>query len=691
MIPLGWIFAGLASAAALAILLPILLIEIPDATGLSPASRVGVDEAPTPGSASAANPRGPNAPSREQASPSADAPPSDTVRDTDDAAIAEPPPRRLATLETDRPTRQPTILAPAPASDPDEPALDLNATTPPLEQLDRSATAREQRVQRFGGTRRTEDAVEAGIAWLVAHQGANGLWNRFEFSRHCPETDRCPGAAVHWKQDRIRTGLTGLVTLALLGAGYTDREGPYQDSVGRAIAALVRSQGADGNFAGSDETAGYNNALATFALAEAYALTRDERLVAPLNRAVSRLVLSQQPEGGWDYHARNDSGRNDTSITGWVIQALHACAAAGIHVPKRSLARAALYLQHMTEADGRVRYADTGNGVAAAADGITPVYRYGPAMVGVGLTSRQLLGWRLDSPSVRRQRALLLAEPPATAMLQGGDPSQLHSYYYWYYGTIAMFQSGGEQWDRWNGVLRDEILPLQDRRLQEGERTHQFGSWPPFGPRWGKWGRIGGRVYTTALCVLTLEIYYRHTPTYLQAETVLTANDWRRMIKTRPPSERLLAAHVLGDCRLEVGEAALVQMLQDPEARVALAAAVELAWIDSPLGAALLEQAVASLPPGRPSPYRDALRRVRALRELPPATGAVRVFVPAERMATLALERAYCGQRLGVWRDGGRVAELRVIKRFTGRDVVLAELVGPGASAPEAKDLVREE
>ena len=35
---------------------------------------------------------------------------------------------------------------------------------------------------------------------------------------------------------------------------------------------------------------------------------------------------------------------------------------------------------------------------------------------------------------------------------------------------------------------------------------HEAGSWDPIG-QWSKWG---GRIYSTALNALTLEVYYRH-------------------------------------------------------------------------------------------------------------------------------------------------------------------------------------
>jgi hypothetical protein len=63
-----------------------------------------------------------------------------------------------------------------------------------------------------------------------------------------------------------------------------------------------------------------------------------------------------------------------------------------------------------------------------------------------------------------------------------------------------MRQYGGDEWTLWNEQLRD--LLVQDQR-QDGSFA---GSWDPNDP----WGRYGGRVYSTALATLCLEVYYRY-------------------------------------------------------------------------------------------------------------------------------------------------------------------------------------
>jgi hypothetical protein len=76
--------------------------------------------------------------------------------------------------------------------------------------------------------------------------------------------------------------------------------------------------------------------------------------------------------------------------------------------------------------------------------------------------------------------------------------------YYWYYGTLAMYQYGGPEWEQWNDSLRDLLVADQ---LDAGPHA---GSWEPR----GVWGRYGGRIYQTALSTLCLEVYYRFLPLY---------------------------------------------------------------------------------------------------------------------------------------------------------------------------------
>ena len=85
--------------------------------------------------------------------------------------------------------------------------------------------------------------------------------------------------------------------------------------------------------------------------------------------------------------------------------------------------------------------------------------------------------------------------------LPGKGPS---NFYYWYYGTLAMFQLQGDRWTKWNEAVTGALT-----RSQRGEGD-AGGSWDP-DPLWGGYG---GRVFSTALGTLCLEVYYRYLPLY---------------------------------------------------------------------------------------------------------------------------------------------------------------------------------
>ena len=78
--------------------------------------------------------------------------------------------------------------------------------------------------------------------------------------------------------------------------------------------------------------------------------------------------------------------------------------------------------------------------------------------------------------------------------------------YYWYYGTLAMYQHGGADWSRWNALVRDQLV---DRQIKTG---HSSGSWDRDDD--STYGVRGGRIYNTAMATLTLEVYYRYLRLY---------------------------------------------------------------------------------------------------------------------------------------------------------------------------------
>ena len=114
-------------------------------------------------------------------------------------------------------------------------------------------------------------------------------------------------------------------------------------------------------------------------------------------------------------------------------------------------------------------------------------------MTAVSVICRIFTGERRSEDAIRKGAKLMEESPPTWS-------ARKMNFYYWYYGTYAMFQVGGDKWKNWNEAMQKALLPNQRQRGCED------GSWDPV----AEWCLAGGRVYATAILALTLEIYYRY-------------------------------------------------------------------------------------------------------------------------------------------------------------------------------------
>lgn len=541
----------------------------------------------------------------------------------------------------------------------------------------RRGAGRSRALAAYGGDEASQAAVAEGLAWLAAHQRGDGAWDRRHFDDQCPDLDVCRETAVSWPGADADPAVTGLALLAFLGAGHAHEEGPYATTLTLGLHHLVSRQKPAGCFSLPDRMELYNDAIATLALAEAYALTGDAAFRRPVENGVRHLAETQQPCGGWDYTADVTTGRCDLSITAWVVLALKAAATAGVAVGDRTVAGVVHMLHEHTDAEGFVYYANKGTGTVFDPQAAALTYRYGPAMTAAGMLTRQLLGWRNDTLILQTQARLLLAEPPDLARLRGGDPTGLHSEYYWYYGTLAMFNQGGQAWPAWNRAVREALLASQDRSLgPTGAKRHSYGSWPAFGRGWGKWGRAGGRVYSTALGVLTLEVYYRYAPAYTDPGGLLRPATLRLGLQSRTGAARETWAATVADQTPAVAEPLLVELLSDPALRVRLRAALALAALGSPLGRPVLDMMRPAVAASERTAVDEALRIIDAM-VFPQRYGLV-VRID-ESAAAVVFEtggaNAYIGQVLAIVRDGRELARVRVTHRRPERQLAAGIIV----------------
>ena len=360
--------------------------------------------------------------------------------------------------------------------------------TIPEAYADRTGQRRAAAAAARGGSQETERAVQAALAWLSAAQSEDGRWSAARYGGGVERSVQGQHRqGVGAKSDH---GVSGLALLAFLGAGNTHQQGSYAENVGRGVRFLVDRQRSNGALSGEAEffAALYCHGMATIALAECCAMTGDESLRQPLERAVRYTLSMQSPAtGGWRYAAGD---RGDTSQFGWQVMVLSSARNAGLKGLDQAEARARLFLQSVSSGQA--------GGLASYRAREQPSV----AMTAEALVCRLFLGVPPEHPSVAEAVDML-----ANALPDSAKPNA----YTWYYATLASFHAGGPQWSRWNQQLQRALLPLQ--RHEAGALT---GSWDPD----SAWGGHGGRVYATAMAAMTLEVYYRHLPMHRQVANV---------------------------------------------------------------------------------------------------------------------------------------------------------------------------
>lgn len=343
---------------------------------------------------------------------------------------------------------------------------------------DRMATIRSH-----GGGPDTEAAVEKALRWLSANQEADGHWDA---NRHGAGKE-----TMTLGHDRQRaglnanTGMTALAVLAFLGAGNTHLKGQYSEEVRQGLQYLLNSQGRDGNLSGEATFFAkmYCHGMSAFALAEAYAMTGDERLQPAVRSAVQYTVRAQRKNsGGWRYQP-GDLG--DTSQTGWQLMALKSAELCGEEIPGETRVDVHRFLSS-------VRSGQYG-GLAS----YRPHFQVSRSMTAEAMYCRQLINDDISPQAAQEAAIYLLGELPGRGEI---------NLYYYYYGTLCLYHQQGDAWERWNAALKETLLKSQ---LTQGEGE---GSWNAT----TVWGGYGGRVYCTSMAAMNLEIYYRFLPIHIE-------------------------------------------------------------------------------------------------------------------------------------------------------------------------------
>jgi hypothetical protein len=347
----------------------------------------------------------------------------------------------------------------------------------------RTSPDRAQIVAEQGGSANTEAAVRAALKWLATHQSPDGRWDASALE--AGRETKILGQDRHGAGTEADMGMTGLALLAFLASGHSHLAGDYQPTVRRGLQYLAGHQATDGNLGGRAESFAfmYCHAMAGLALSEACGMTGDRQWLEPVKRAVTYTLSTQnRTTGGWRYRPQ-DVG--DTSQLGWQLMFLKSAGMAGVPMSPDCRNGIERYLQSV--ASGRH------GGLAAYRPGQDPTR----SMTAEALVCRLFLG-----------QVTTLANAEAGDYLLGELPGESEvNFYYWYYATLGLYQVHDARWRQWNRAVATELVR---RQRNEGATV---GSWDP-DPVWGSYG---GRVYSTALATLCLEVYYRFLPLYIEA------------------------------------------------------------------------------------------------------------------------------------------------------------------------------
>jgi hypothetical protein len=331
-----------------------------------------------------------------------------------------------------------------------------------------------------GGTRASERAVGAALDWFRRHQSAHGRWS-LDFRGQC-RGGACSGPGFAQSD----TAATAMALLPFLAAGETHKsKGPYQQTVGRGLAWLIKQQRSDGDLSGGCMQPMYAHGLATLALCEAYGMTRDEHVGGAARLAVAFIERAQnEVTGGWRYVPGSDG---DTSVFGWQIMALKSAVLAGIPVNSSVFDNAQRWLHSVAKGEHLGLYS------------YRPYQEVRLTMTAVGMLARQYMGIDPKDPGLLEGKRALMENLP--------DNSARNTYY-WYYAMLVMHNFMDPDWDTWNRKMRRALIETQ---VKEGCAT---GSWDPERPTVDTWGPNGGRLMTTSFSTLCLEVYYRYMPLF---------------------------------------------------------------------------------------------------------------------------------------------------------------------------------
>ncbi|MBT6959265.1 MAG: terpene cyclase/mutase family protein [Opitutae bacterium] len=326
------------------------------------------------------------------------------------------------------------------------------------------------RLRSGGGKDITETAIILGLNWLKNTQAADGSWGG----------DAKGEEGVKSPQDK--NAMTAMALLSFLGHCELQDSPEFGPTVQKAINFLTSTPPDKMTSKGC-----YSHPIRTYALCEAYTMTKIKKLELFAKRASEFVINGQNENGGWAYgYGKGVAAHTDLSVAGWNIQALKAAAYTGISIDglDEAMDKAVEYTKKCQDEKGKFQYRMSGHGGQSGQGSLT----------GTGVLCLQI--WK-NAKSQEAQKGLEWIIANQATEWKGVNV------YAWYYHAQACFQatgvSGGTKyWRAWNKNFQQIVCSAQE----------SDGHWPH-----GAHYHGDSDIYRTTMTILMLEVYYRYMPT----------------------------------------------------------------------------------------------------------------------------------------------------------------------------------
>jgi hypothetical protein len=331
----------------------------------------------------------------------------------------------------------------------------------------------------------TEQTVNRALKWLAAHQEEDGHW---DISTHEGKYYRTGNAPLGDLSG------TGIALLAFLGDGHTEIGGEYKNVVRKGMRWLNKTLEEDKANNTPNYANNYGAAIVLMALSESCIFGSNPQTEQNANRLAEWFIRSYKDAGkkeGWRYTGATDS---DFSVSGWIALGLKDAKAAELPAMLTPDAKQVMedykkwVDEKMTNYEGGAKYVTNGS------------FDQAGSMAHVGMFQKHFLGFGRNDGFNTSAAAKCGLPEVIDRWYKGEEPGNV---YVLYYGTLSAFQQQGTMWDNWNPIMKRRLVGSQ---IPGNNYADKSGSWNPTADHCGE---VGGRIFTTAMLCMCLEVYYR--------------------------------------------------------------------------------------------------------------------------------------------------------------------------------------